>query len=521
MKESRDLIEQASIHTSCDYLLSQSEFKRKAAKEEKGMYWPFAQMVKLILQRHQPNTTHGIKALPFTGNDYVKQGRFAERKPDVLLVPEKDGETEITDKTVRWHHVLLPMEFKKASTPSGGKRGSEEAGVTDVEIPSQRRSTTTTREAVAQPANALGTGCVPPPEPDTSTSKRRRKTASAGRTRPSSNRRGRRNAATSSRVSASNQLPSLPFGFAIPGPVQATPQGTMEPPRPPINPTEIEGLNVDHTPVLSFEGNDDDGIVRRTRRPAVDEPSTGGNNMVNWEVQLANYVTEVMSDRSDRTYAFGALIHHTKMQLTYYSRSVYVISNEFDIVLDPELFSLVFLLFAKQPLEKLGFNTEMGYCNPFNTMSEKVMGMELDAVANGGDNFQLRPDTRLNLGHCIHSEYCLSGRATSVYDVKRPQNCEIDLVVKFSWQVKQRRREDIAIRIARSVDPIHSPEIYGVGIAPEKSPSSGMIEGCNVRPHLPPEERELRVLLMRKYKPVEELDNENYFKVAQQFVQCK
>ena len=246
--------------------------------------------------------------------------------------------------------------------------------------------------------------------------------------------------------------------------------------------------------------------------------------MVDREVQLANYMAEVMSSFSDRTYAFGAIVHGTEMRLTYYSRTTYVISDAFDIVKDPVTFSLMLILFSKQPLEKLGFNEEMGYCNPFNTKAERKLKLALNPILDGGENFELKPGTELKLGSCIHSEYCLLGRATSVYDIERPDGCKVDLVIKFSWQVTKRRREDIAIRIARSVDPEHSPEIYGQAIAGDKSPSQRLIDACPAdhRPSRLVEERELRVMLLRKYNSVEELtDDGDFCRIAIQFTNCK
>ena len=186
-------------------------------------------------------------------------------------------------------------------------------------------------------------------------------------------------------------------------------------------------------------------------------------------------------------------------------------------------FSLMLISFSKQPLVKLGFNEDMGYCNPFNTRAERKLKLTLNPISDGGNGFELRPGTELKLKECIHSEYCLMGRATSVYDIERPEGSEVDLVVKFSWQVTKRRREDIAIRIARSVDPEHSPEIYGQVIAADETPSKKLIDVCpdSHRPSRPVENRELRVLLMRKYSPVEELDDGEFCEVVEQFTDCK
>lgn len=239
------------------------------------------------------------------------------------------------------------------------------------------------------------------------------------------------------------------------------------------------------------------------------------------EVHLASHITQVMSHFSGRTFTFGAIVRHTKVRLAYYSRSLYVISDEIDIVEDPVMFAVFLCLFAMQPLDKLGYSKDMDLCNPFNTKSKRArkLGFDMEPI-NGGDSYVLEPGMNLELGECIHIEHCLIGRATTVFDVKRPQDCKVDLVAKFQLHPKTRRREDHAILIAREVDPEHSPEIYGVAIVGEKSPSQKFKMACGSTPVLKVEERELRVILIRKYNPVEELTDEQFCEVVPQFAAC-
>ena len=243
------------------------------------------------------------------------------------------------------------------------------------------------------------------------------------------------------------------------------------------------------------------------------------------EVQLARTVAKVMSNSSDRTFAFGTIISGTWIRLTYYSRTAYIISKPFDLVRDPITFSLLLILFSKQPLEKLGFDANMSYCNPFDSKAERKVKAKLDPVEGGGNGFELGPETELKLGGCIHIEHCLTGRATAVYNIERPEGCEVDLVIKFSWHGKKRRREDIAIRIARSVDPEHSPEIFGQAILADETPTKGLISACppidGHHPSEPIEEHEVRVLLMRKYNAIEELNDDEFCDVLPQFSTCK
>ena len=65
------------------------------------------------------------------------------------------------------------------------------------------------------------------------------------------------------------------------------------------------------------------------------------------ELSLADDIVAMMNRYPGHSFAFGAILIHNKMQVTYYSRSVYVISDAFDVVHDPVVLSLLSLLFSK------------------------------------------------------------------------------------------------------------------------------------------------------------------------------
>ena len=98
------------------------------------------------------------------------------------------------------------------------------------------------------------------------------------------------------------------------------------------------------------------------------------------------------------------------MQLTYYSRSVYVISDAFGVVHDPVVLSLLSLLFSKKSLKDLGFYLEYGQSNPVDSRAERQL--KLQPVVGGGDNFELVPDQLLTRGRCIRKRAGLMGAAT-------------------------------------------------------------------------------------------------------------
>lgn len=317
-------------------------------------------------------------------------------------------------------------------------------------------------------------------------------------------------------VKKSPQSTTLPDTMGPPAPVAQGPPSTEPKDETAIPPATSSPCNDD-----SLQAGENPTVQASQRVLPTAQRPPGSEIVDDTEVQLANYATEMLSILSDRTFAFGAIVKKTKMQLTYYSRSIYVISNDIDIVKDPVMFAVFLCLFLSQPLDKLGFNKDMGHRNPFNPENEmtRTLNFELDPI-DGGDNFKLNPGMKLELEKCIHTEYCLMGRATTVFDVKRPEGCQVDLVLKVQYHPKSRRREDHAIIIAREVDPEHSPEIYGVAIMAEKSPSEKLKSACDTPPKNKLETREIRVLLMRKYRPIEELNDDEFHEVIPQFGTC-
>lgn len=586
-------VEEKSVHTSKDYEDQSKEFVEHAKKWETKMYKPFAEMGNMVLNAHQEKSGNRTKVHPSTGNEYVKGDRFAKRKPDVSLVPEKDGGKVIDSNTLRWYHMLCVLEFKKAgsdlkhpredeedgeepfpkkqistnlsgerdpigrttsgTSPSIGEFGTatrSSTGATTSGLGSSSRAKAATRTSTG--AKATGAGSSSRSKVATQSSAGAKASGSGSSARPDSAARTSTGARVANVVSSthafgnvtsSSARSSTPVNTGAPTedlpPLRRSPRfaqtsqsGTppepMGPPAPVASPLSATNNQPTNSSV-TLNSSADDG--KAGDNPSVQGPQDASNTAQTRassghadgaEVQLANYAIEMMSVFSDRAFTFGAIVKQTSMQLTYYSRSLYAISDDIDIIENPVMFAVFLCLFAKQPLDKLGYSTDLGYRNPFNskTVVSNNLGSALEPI-NGGDNYAMKPGTKLKFGERIHTEYCLMGRATTIFDVKRPKGCEIDLVAKVQSQPKSRRREDHAILIAREVDAEHSPEIYGVAILEEKSPSESFKSACRNAPkHNLPEARELRVLLMRKYNPVEELDDDDFIDLIPQFATC-
>lgn len=152
MEALKESIRKEGVHDTNSYAAAKDTYATYAKEKEPKMYLPFAEMSNMVLDRHQGERR--IKALAFDGDTYVSS-RFADRKPDLALVPKKDGDTELTMTTVGWHHMLCVVEFKKlkaktkdseTESSTTAKRTRDDQDVGDVEGGVKRPSSSTKTE---------------------------------------------------------------------------------------------------------------------------------------------------------------------------------------------------------------------------------------------------------------------------------------------------------------------------------------------------------------------------------------
>ncbi|THH04311.1 hypothetical protein EW145_g5617 [Phellinidium pouzarii] len=241
------------------------------------------------------------------------------------------------------------------------------------------------------------------------------------------------------------------------------------------------------------------------------------------KIQLASYATEVLSIRGDRSFTFGVRMKGSKITLCFYHRSAIIEADEFDVIENPVYFALLLTMFHRD-LPLLGFNKDMGYCNPFDFDDKTTItpGATLTTVLGN----TLREDKQLDLtqivmGEKLASAYCLIGRGTSVISAK-VEGYKYELAVKFSWQIKSREGEDKYILEARKHDPKHIPEIFGKATIEDNTPIRELRGLCKrIGKVSQYEEREFRILVMRQYTPIYRIDSyDKFWKVITQIAIC-
>ena len=223
------------------------------------------------------------------------------------------------------------------------------------------------------------------------------------------------------------------------------------------------------------------------------------------EGELVTGFSYTFSAEGDRSFAVGACIYGTHMKLMYCSHSGIVESDEIDFVLKPQLFVMFLLMFATSSLSDLGFNAKTGFRNPFNIDDAETRHINVNLETFASDNNQAaQPDLKQAVaGQKIVSQSGIVGRATTVCHLEG-LDYPLGLVLKYSWQLTTRRREDEIIRVAREADPIHTPELFGTAVV-ETDPQFELLRNMCLRKSRNYEARELRVMVLREYHPLSEL----------------
>ena len=240
------------------------------------------------------------------------------------------------------------------------------------------------------------------------------------------------------------------------------------------------------------------------------------------EGELVGSFTSMFSAHGDRTHATGGCLYGTIVKLMLASHTGIIESNEVDLEEEPELFAVFLSSFATSSFADIGFNSKTGFLNPCNVddIVTRRLGVGLEkCVLDNNQGTQPCLNTPC-LGEKIVSQKGLVNRATSVYHLDNT-NYGIGLVLKYSWQVKTHRQEDTIIREARQADPLHTPELFGTAVVEDPSPFETLRESCT-RKSKRHEPRELRVLVIRRYRMLAELGfGDEFWDAFAQLLGCK
>lgn len=245
------------------------------------------------------------------------------------------------------------------------------------------------------------------------------------------------------------------------------------------------------------------------------------SNDASGRIQLARYITEVLRARGDRKSAYGVRLNAHEMTLSYYHRSGMVDTEVFDIHVckKPEYFAIFLLMFQRNP-SSYGFNTTMGYCDPFDLDNKETQKMNITDVLKDKNHLNSVYDD-LEIEKQEAAEFCLVGRGGSVFKAKAPNHEQVPtMAVKFSWQSTNREHETVHMNKARDVIPDNVATTYGYATIADDSPIEALIEACPNKGHYT--KVDSRILVMKHYKRLSEVEDYDLFwELIVQLILCE
>lgn len=184
-----------------------------------------------------------------------------------------------------------------------------------------------------------------------------------------------------------------------------------------------------------------------SKRPKVTNASAekveGKGVTLTAEEQLATYAMEQLSNSGLRSHTLGMVIKDNDINLCYYDREGCIRADSFDFIQEFDTLCAILISIHMLDAHQWGFSPYLEIIPgiiPHCDKDESAVTMTIDNL-------------RVRLTAVKYQQYCLLGRGTSVYDaivIKGPDDkIGKEVVVKCSWQVKKRLREDETIKRAR------------------------------------------------------------------------
>ena len=252
------------------------------------------------------------------------------------------------------------------------------------------------------------------------------------------------------------------------------------------------------------------------------------------KVQLTSYVAEMLSSYTFREWACGVSVDGHRMTLRYYDRTCSISTLPFSYT-EEHLVDFLLLLMAIRACEYSKFGYSDMFVNLDSPKSSTLIGSTLkiphpmnQIPDDSVPRMNWKGDESIKFEGNIHSTYSVFGRATVVYRVNvgcmmgtkwENRSEEEKLVIKIGWQVKTRKAEDEIIRLARKIEPDHTPAMFIAFTRDRALPSDKMRDFCGEKGSYW-EARSLRFIVFRCYIPLYELKGEEYLEAFIEIVIC-
>lgn len=297
------------------------------------------------------------------------------------------------------------------------------------------------------------------------------------------------------------------------------------------------------------------------------------------KVQLASYVAEMFSSDTFREWAFGVTINNKEMIIRYYDRTCIVESLSFKYM-DEDLVDFVLLVIA---LRQCNWR-DYGYSQLFQSSSKRrhnaLRGSKFkptEPIEQTSDDtierLNWNKETEMYVGETLHRTYGIFGRSTVVCKVsvgryvngewvsesgektdksekkkskkkkKKPKKKRKgkrkegdgsedegssesesegeNFIMKASWQAKTRMKEEEIIQRARKVNSVNTPAVFYAYSCKPALPSEKLMAFLEPEKREWKEDRHLRFIVFRQYKPLYLLKGKVYKKAFSEIVRCE
>ncbi|KAL6304060.1 hypothetical protein BKA93DRAFT_306974 [Sparassis latifolia] len=240
------------------------------------------------------------------------------------------------------------------------------------------------------------------------------------------------------------------------------------------------------------------------------------------ERQAVKYELEMMS-HGVRSYSSGLTVDGLTVHLWYADRMGLIKSEPFNFVEEPHLLLLVLSAMGSADLVSMGISPFMtfgqlgfqGYDNAYLEIPDQ-QALDINGDAMGALAFAV--DTSRG----ILTDFGIVGRGTTVVPIKTTANTaqfgDAALVAKMSWQPQERASEASLVRLVRQSLGKKKPDMlqYIVDLkcsVTRSMEAMGLPRAFLPDAHLESEDtRELRLLVLTKYEPLQSVSSVDEFK---------
>ncbi|KAF7797013.1 hypothetical protein EIP86_008205 [Pleurotus ostreatoroseus] len=268
-------------------------------------------------------------------------------------------------------------------------------------------------------------------------------------------------------------------------------------------------------PLAGNKRSAEDNLKSFERKPAPPERSASSEmdsaNRVDAKkdarLQAGSYALETLAcTYGTRLFCVNVILDDDRIHLWYYDACGAVrTENTISLIDDFEKAAALIAGMANCPPERLGALPSFMRPPP---SAPYPSGWPPESLTDHSLMLHGGKEISITLKEPIFTQYSLSGRRTFVYNVERNRDIsDEDMIIKMSYQVSTRTREQDLVAIARKAGVEHLPRVHQSGDLFKMS--DGVRRIFNEQARLEYEDRTLRMIVYSRYFPLQSLVSEH------------